>query len=53
MGNVHAAAAMLLHRVAEGGEISISGLREFAELVLRSELAEVSRQALKDRQSLP
>lgn len=45
--NVHAAAAALLHRVAEGGEISISVLREFAELVLRSELVEASRQVLE------
>ncbi|KPK17243.1 MAG: hypothetical protein AMJ62_01945 [Myxococcales bacterium SG8_38] len=47
MENVHAAAATLLHRVAEGGEISISVLREFAELVLRSELLEASRQVLE------
>ncbi|MBT8480518.1 MAG: hypothetical protein KJO89_02920, partial [Deltaproteobacteria bacterium] len=47
MENVHAAAATLLHRVAEGGEISISVLREFAELVLRSDLVEASRQVLE------
>ena len=47
MENVHAAAATLLHRVAEGGEISISLLREFAELVLRSELVKASRQVLE------
>ena len=47
MENVHAAAATLLHRVAEGGEISISVLREFAELVLRSELVEATRQVLE------
>ena len=47
MENVHAAAATLLHRVAEGGEISISVLREFADLVLRSELVEASRQVLE------
>jgi ribosomal protein L10 len=45
--NVHAAAAALLHRVADGGEISISLLREFAELVLRSELVAASRQVLE------
>jgi ribosomal protein L10 len=47
MENVHAAAATLLHRVAEGGEISISVSREFGELVLRSELVQVSRQVLE------
>jgi len=47
MDNVHAAAATLLHRVAESGEISISVLRDFAELVLRSELVEASRQVLE------
>ena len=47
MENVHAAAQTLLHRVAEGGVISISVLREFAELVLRSELVEASRQVLE------
>ncbi|MGB5372865.1 MAG: hypothetical protein WBN15_03710 [Polyangiales bacterium] len=45
--NVHAAAAGLLHRVAEGGEIPTAMLREFAELVLRSELVEASRQVLE------
>jgi hypothetical protein len=45
--NVHAAAAALVHRVAEGGEISISVLREFAELVLSSELVDASRQVLE------
>ena len=44
--NVHAAAATLLHRVADGGEIPMSVLREFAELVLRSDLVEASRQVL-------
>jgi hypothetical protein len=47
MENVHAAAAALLHRVADGGEIPIAVLREFAELVLRSELVEASRQVLE------
>ncbi len=47
MENVHAAAATFLHRVAEGGEISIWVLREFAELVLRSELVEATRQMLE------
>jgi hypothetical protein len=45
--NVHAAAAALLHRVADSGEIPISVLREFAALVLRSELVEASRQVLE------
>ena len=45
--NVHAAAAGLLHRVADGGEIPMAVLREFAELVLRSELVEASRQVLE------
>jgi len=47
MENVHAAASTLLHRVADGGEISTSMLREFAELVMRSELVEASRQVLE------
>jgi len=47
METVHAAAAALLRRVADGGEISISVLREFAELVLRSDLVEASRQVLE------
>ncbi len=38
MSDVHRAAAALLHRVADGGEIPIEVLREFAELVLHSEL---------------
>jgi hypothetical protein len=46
MENVHAAAATLLRRVADGGEIPMAVLREFAELVLRSELVEASRQVL-------
>jgi len=47
MENVHAAAAALLRRVADGGEISMAVLREFAELVTRSELVEASRQVLE------
>ena len=46
--NVHAAAAMLLHRVADGGEISIAVLREFAELVLHSELVAGARAVLDE-----
>ncbi|MGB8331502.1 MAG: hypothetical protein WCE62_15355 [Polyangiales bacterium] len=46
MENVHATAAALLHRVADVGEIPLAVLREFAELVLRSELVEASRQVL-------
>jgi hypothetical protein len=46
MENVLAAAAALLRRVADGGEIPMAVLREFAELVLRSELVEASRQVL-------
>ena len=38
MSDVHWAANGLLHRVAEGGEIPMSVLREFAELVMCSEL---------------
>ena len=34
MSDVHRSAAGLLHRVADGGEIPIAVLREFAELVL-------------------
>jgi hypothetical protein len=47
MESVHAAAAALLHRVAEGGEIPMAVLHEFAQLMLRLELVEVSRQALE------
>lgn len=47
MENVYSVAATLLHHVAEGGEISISLLRESAELVLRSELVEASRRVLE------
>jgi hypothetical protein len=46
MSDVHWAAAGLLHRVAEGGEIPMSVLREFAELVLRSELVAGARAVL-------
>jgi hypothetical protein len=45
--DVQRAAAALLHRVADGGEIPIEVLRGFAELVLRSELVQVSRQVLE------
>jgi hypothetical protein len=47
MSDVRRAAAALLHRIANGGEIQIEVLRGFAELVLRSELVEVSRQVLE------
>ena len=46
MSDVHRAAAALLHRVADRGEIPIEVLRDFAELVLRSELVAGSRQVL-------
>jgi hypothetical protein len=46
MSDVHGAAAALLHRVADGGEIPIAVLREFAELVLRSELVAGARAVL-------
>jgi hypothetical protein len=46
MSDVHWAAAGLLHRVADGGEIPIEVLREFAELVLRSELVAGARAVL-------
>ncbi|MBW2403643.1 MAG: hypothetical protein JRF42_07505 [Deltaproteobacteria bacterium] len=46
MDDVHRAAAALLHRVADGGEISIAVLRKFAELVLRSELVAGARAVL-------
>ncbi len=46
MDEVHRAAASLLHRVADGGEIPIEVLRGLAELVLRSELVAGSRQVL-------
>ena len=46
MDDVHRAAAALLHRVADGGEIPIEVLLGFAELVLRSELVAGSRQVL-------
>jgi hypothetical protein len=47
LSDVQRAAAGLLHRVADGGEIPIDVLREFAELVLRSEMVQVSRQVLE------
>jgi hypothetical protein len=47
LSDVQRAAAALLHRVADGGEIPIAVLRGFAELVLRSELVAVSRQVLE------
>jgi hypothetical protein len=46
MSDVHRSAAALLHRVAEGGEIPIAVLREFAELVLHSELVADARAVL-------
>ena len=46
MSDVHRAAAALLHRVADGGEIPIDVLHGWAELVLRSELVAGSRQVL-------
>ena len=46
MSDVHAAAAALLHRVADGGEIPVEVSHGFAELVLRSELVAGSRQVL-------
>ena len=47
ISDVRRAAAALLRRVAEDNEIPIGVLREFAELVLRSELVEASRQVLE------
>ena len=47
ISDVRRAAAALLRRVADDNEISIRVLREFAELVLRSELVEASRQVLE------
>jgi hypothetical protein len=46
MSDVHRSAATLLHRVADGGEIPIAVLREFAELVLHSELVAGARAVL-------
>jgi hypothetical protein len=46
MSDVHRSAAALLHRVADGGEIPIEVLREFAELVLHSELVAGARAVL-------
>ena len=46
MSDVHWAATGLLHRVADGGEIPMSVLREFADLVLRSELVAGARAVL-------
>jgi hypothetical protein len=46
MSDVHRSAATLLHRVADGGEIPIAVLREFAELVLLSELVAGARAVL-------
>ncbi|MBW1755597.1 MAG: hypothetical protein JRJ80_05455 [Deltaproteobacteria bacterium] len=48
MSDVHRAAAALLHRVADGGEIPIEVLREFAELVLHSELVADARAVLDE-----
>jgi len=47
MAEVRACARALVQRVAEGGEIPITSLRELAELALRSELVAVSRQVLE------
>ena len=47
LSDVQRAAAALLHRVADGGEIPIGVLRGFAELVLSSEMVQVSRQVLE------
>jgi len=46
MSDVRRAAAALLHRVADGGEIPMSVLREFAELVMCSELVAGARVVL-------
>ena len=46
MSEVRACARALVRRVAEGGEIPITSLRELAELVRRSELVAVSQQLL-------
>ena len=46
MSDVHWAANGLLHRVAGGGEIPIEVLREFAELVMCSELVAGARAVL-------
>ena len=48
MSDVHWAATGLLHRVADGGEIPMSVLREFAELVLHSELVADARAVLDE-----
>ncbi|MBW2507096.1 MAG: hypothetical protein JRE81_00550, partial [Deltaproteobacteria bacterium] len=47
LSDVQHAAAALLNRVANGGEIPIAVLRGFAELVLRSEMVLVSREVLE------
>jgi len=46
MSDVHRAAAALLHRVADGGEIPIEVLRGFTDLVLHSELVAGARAVL-------
>lgn len=46
MSAVRACARTLVERVAEGGEIPIGSLRELADLVLRSELVDISQQVL-------
>ncbi len=46
MDDVRRAAAALLHRVADGGEIPMLVLREFANLVLHSELVAGARAVL-------
>jgi len=46
MSDVHWAATGLLHRVADGGKIPMTVLREFAELVMCSELVASARAVL-------
>ena len=46
MSDVHRSAAALLHRVADGEEITIEALHGFAEIVLRSELVAGARAVL-------
>jgi hypothetical protein len=46
LSDVQRAAAALLHRLADGGEIPIEVLRGFAELVLSSELVAGARAVL-------
>ena len=46
MSDVHAAASSLLRRVVDGGEIPLEAVREFAELVMCSELVAGARAVL-------